>query len=76
MKGELDDDVARRMEGRILEQDKLVFARFERESLTLMTLFEYMIGNTDVSLYAQHNTRIVQLPNIGLYFPIAYDFDV
>lgn len=70
-----DDDVARRMEGRILEQDKLVFARLERETLTTMMLFSYMIGNTDTSIFALHNTRIVQLPNVALFYPIAYDFD-
>ncbi|MEQ1870838.1 MAG: hypothetical protein ABL961_12530 [Vicinamibacterales bacterium] len=70
-----DDDVARRMGGRSVDMEKLVFTRLERESLTLMTLFEYMIGNTDVSIYALHNARLIQLPNVALFYPVPYDFD-
>ncbi len=69
-----DDDVARRMEGRVTEGQKVVFARLDRETLTLMALFEYMIGNTDVSIYLQHNSRIVETPSRTLY-PVPYDFD-
>ncbi len=70
-----DDDVARRAEGRITDAEKLVFARLERDTLTLMTLFEYMIGNTDVSIYAQHNVRVIERPGVGLFYPVPYDFD-
>ena len=70
-----DDDVARRAEGRISDQEKLVFARLERDALTLMTLFEYMIGNTDVSIYALHNARVIERPNVALFYPVPYDFD-
>jgi hypothetical protein len=40
-----------------------------------MMLFEYMIGNTDFSLWALHNVRLVQDPNRTL-FPVPYDFDL
>lgn len=70
-----DDDVARREEGRISDAEKVVFARLERDTLTMMTLFEYMIGNTDVSIYAQHNARIIEKPNVALFYPVPYDFD-
>jgi hypothetical protein len=70
-----DDEVARRHEGRITEARKLVFSRLERDTLTLMTLFEYMIGNTDVSIYEQHNARIIEKQGVGLFYPVPYDFD-
>ena len=69
-----EDDVARRMEGRINEQRKFGFSRLDTDSLTLVTLFEYMIGNTDVAFTAQHNVRVVETP-AGARYPVPYDFD-
>jgi hypothetical protein len=40
-----------------------------------MMLFEYMIGNTDYSLYALHNVKVVQDPTKTLY-AVPYDFDL
>lgn len=69
-----DDDVAKRMEGRIVSLDAAVFARMDQETLTLMMLFEYMIGNTDFSVIAQHNIVLVQTPDIRR-FTVPYDWD-
>jgi hypothetical protein len=69
-----DDDVAKRLEGRIVELPKLTFNRVDQDTLILMTLFEYFIGNTDMSLFALHNIEVVQTP-AGLRFPVPYDFD-
>lgn len=68
-----DDDVARRLEGRSSEF-KVTFARADLETTTLFLLFEYMIGNTDLSLITQHNVRVVETPAGGVY-PVPYDFD-
>jgi hypothetical protein len=69
-----DDDVAKRMEGRIITLDNALFPRLEQDSLMLMMLFEYMIGNTDFSIMAQHNVRLVLTANVRR-FPVPYDFD-
>ena len=69
-----DDDVAKRMEGRIVALDSAVFARMDQETLTLMTLFQYMIGNTDFSIIAQHNVVLVQTQDIRR-FTVPYDWD-
>lgn len=69
-----DDDVAKRLEGRITELAKATFQRVEPETLTLMTVFSYMIGNTDMSLFLQHNVRLVQTP-AGMRYAVPYDFD-
>jgi hypothetical protein len=69
-----DDDVARRMEGRIADVMQTVFARVHHETISLLTLFEHMIGNTDFSMSALHNIRLVRTPANVLY-PIPYDFD-
>lgn len=68
-----DDDVAKRLEGRITEEkDSLRF--LDRDAFTLMTVFEYLIGNVDMSIIAQHNVKLVQTPARVVY-PVPYDFD-
>ncbi len=69
-----DDDVARRLEGRIDDRQKVTFRMVDADTITLMALFEYMIGNTDASMYLQHNIRLVNTPGNVLY-PVPYDFD-
>lgn len=69
-----EDDVARRMEGRISDAKGILFRRADSETVTLMTLFEYMIGNTDMSMTEQHNIRIVETP-ASTFYPVPYDFD-
>ena len=70
-----DDDVARRMEGRSVEMPGLLFKDFDQESLTLMTVFQYMIGNPDYSISGMHNVRLVQTA-ANVRYPITWDFDV
>ena len=60
---EHENDVARRNEGRIVELPRVVFKDLEAETLTRMMLFEYMIGNTDMSIWALHNVRLLQKPD-------------
>jgi hypothetical protein len=70
-----EGDVARRMEGRVIEMQRLRFDDLDADSLMPMMIFQYMIGNTDYSIYALHNVRIVQRPDKTLH-PVPYDFDV
>jgi hypothetical protein len=72
---ENDSDVARRAEGRIVELPRVVFTDLEKKTLTQMMLFEYMIGNTDMSIYANHNVKLVQKPDRTLS-AVPYDFDL
>jgi hypothetical protein len=72
---ENDNDVARRMGGRIVELERLQFKDVDASALQMMMLFNYMIGNTDFSLYALHNVKIVQDPSRTL-FTVPYDFDL
>jgi hypothetical protein len=72
---EHENDVARRFGGRIVELQRILFDDLDAPTLNRMMLFEYMIGNTDFSIYALHNVRIVQDRNRKLY-PVPYDFDL
>jgi hypothetical protein len=68
-----DDDVARRLEGRTAER-RVLFRQVDLETITLLTVFAYMIGNTDMSLLLQHNIILVRMKNEVLH-PVPYDFD-
>ncbi len=70
-----DDDVARRMDGRVAELPNASFKELEQESLMLATLFEYMIANTDYSIVRLHNVRLVQDRARALHM-VPYDFDL
>jgi hypothetical protein len=70
-----DDDVARRLEGRVMELPRLTFKDVDQEMLTFTMVFEYMIGNTDFSIYALHNIRLIRTPARTVY-TVPYDFDL
>jgi hypothetical protein len=70
-----DGDVAKRMEGRPVVLERLKFDDLDMDTLMPMMIFEYMIGNTDYSIWALHNVEIVQRPDKSLH-PIPYDFDI
>jgi hypothetical protein len=40
-----------------------------------MSLFQFMIGNTDWSVRARHNIKLVYLPPTNSIIPVPYDFD-
>lgn len=71
---ESEDDVARRLGSKVREMRGALFDDVDRDALLQMTVFEYMIGNTDWSLYALHNVRLA-MDEKGMSWPLAYDFD-
>ena len=70
---ESERDLARRLGAKILEARGGKFDDFDRAQTDLLSVFEYMIGNTDFSIWALHNIRI--LAAAGGYYPVPYDFD-
>ncbi len=72
---EHENDVARRVGGRIVELQRVVFKDVDQSALVRAMLFEYMIGNTDMSIYALHNFRLVQTPTRTI-LTVPYDFDL
>ena len=72
---EHENDVARRLGGRDVQLPRTEFKSFHAETLNTMMLFEYMIGNTDFSLWANHNVVFVLDPERTL-FPVPFDFDL
>jgi hypothetical protein len=71
---EHENDVARRLSGRDVALPQLAFNALDQDALTTMSILEYMLGNTDYSIWALHNVVIVQ-NKMRRLFPVAYDFD-
>ncbi|MDQ3277967.1 MAG: hypothetical protein M3Q06_06560 [Bacteroidota bacterium] len=71
------DAVAKRNNSREYQKNILNGTMTDRAQMTLVSMFQYMIGNTDWSLPNNHNIRYVQLLNDTISFPyvIPYDFD-
>jgi hypothetical protein len=72
---EHENDVARRLGGRELKLPRLAFADFDRDALTTTMMLEYMLGNTDYSIWTLHNVIVVQ-DKRRRFLPVAYDFDL
>ena len=70
-----EDKMAERLGGRIVEVENVHPDRTDYELSNLLAIFQYMMGNTDWSIPALHNIKLV-LP-IGEQTPYAipYDFD-
>ncbi len=71
---EHEDDVAKRMEGEIFEVRGALFDDVDQAQILEVAIFEAFVGNTDWSLAALHNIRLVRQPNMNV-MPVAYDLD-
>jgi hypothetical protein len=68
------DDVASRMEAREEKVNRLMFGVLDQPSLLFMSLFQYMIGNTDYSILVRHNVMIFR-DAANVRYAAPYDFD-
>jgi hypothetical protein len=71
---EHEDDVAKRMEGEVVEIRRALFDDVDPIQILEVAIFEAFVGNTDWSLAALHNVRLVRQQN-GTLLPVAYDLD-
>ena len=70
-----DEDLAKEFRGKVIKQQGANAVEMEPRQMAITDLFQYMIANTDFSLWALHNFIIVQTDTSMNYYPIAYDFD-
>ncbi len=71
---ESERELGERNGGKVLEASRgAMFDHLVAESSTMLSLWEYFIGNTDWSLAALHNVRLV-LTDTGT-LAVPYDFD-
>jgi len=72
------DDMAKRNKMVEVEGTPYNTEQTNRDQMTLVTLFEYLIGNTDWSVPAYHNIKLIGPKDDKSVRPyaIAYDFDI
>ena len=72
---ESEEELAARLEGKPLKPRVGSTRRLDSISYDRMCLFEYMIGNTDWSVRARHNIKIIFLKPTNSMIAVPYDFD-
>jgi hypothetical protein len=72
---EPEEQLARRNGCEILEVKGVRQDRTERNKTTMMAIFQYMIGNTDWSVWALHNVLLLKKSPTALPIVVPYDFD-
>lgn len=70
-----DDELAKRNGGVEMRIPTLALSDMDQAQLDLVAIYLYMIGNSDWSIYALHNMRVIQREGEPLVYPVAYDFD-
>ena len=70
-------DVAARNSCAEWKSNKLNTEQTDRKQMTIVAIFEYMIGNTDWAVSGNHNTRLIfsKEDNFRRPFVVPYDFD-
>ncbi|MCC7402593.1 MAG: hypothetical protein IT214_14025 [Chitinophagaceae bacterium] len=70
-------DLAKRNKCRELSNAKVDPRETDRRQMTIVAIFEYMIGNTDWGISVNHNTRLIipATDSVSRPFVIPYDFD-
>lgn len=74
---EPDELMARRLNSMMIEDDKLSMRTVNPEVMNSLSMFQYMIGNTDYSVTGRHNLKIMTSKEYGPtgFIPIPYEFD-
>lgn len=75
-----DDALAARLGGQVVDREGIHPDATDRAAVTRMSVFHYLIGNTDWTVSTLHNVRLVYRPNaVGTgaspLVAIPYDFD-
>jgi len=68
------DALGARVGGTMIDSSELRPDESEPHATALVDLFQYMIGNTDWSILAQHNMALLRMTG-GEVVPVPYDFD-
>ena len=70
-------DLAKRNNCRDWKDRKLYSEDADRRQMTMVAIFEYMIGNTDWGVGVNHNTRYIisKTDSLARPFAVPYDFD-
>jgi hypothetical protein len=68
-------ELSARLDGKSMKPKIVSTRSLDSTSYDRMSLFEYMIGNTDWSVRARHNIKIIFLDSSNTIITVPYDFD-
>jgi hypothetical protein len=70
-------DVANRNQCHVWKSGKLHSELADRRNMTMVSIFEYMIGNTDWAVSTGHNVKVIvsKMDSLKRPFVIPFDFD-
>ncbi len=71
-----DDVVAKRHDGKVIEDLKLHPKSLQDSNSVRHDMFQFMVANTDWSTTFLHNAKVIQINESKKYVPLAYDFDM
>jgi len=71
---ESEDELAPRLGLTMVESNNVHDLRIADDNMTLVAIFQYLVGNTDWSVWLRHNIAIGQRPD-GTLLALPYDFD-
>lgn len=69
------DDMAERNKCKEIDNIRFNTEQTNRPQTTIVSLFQYMIGNTDWSIPTYHNVKLMQSDSISVPYVVPYDFD-
>ena len=69
-----DRELAARNRAVLVQQKGLLQEDIDHETMGLVAVFQYMIGNTDWSVWGLHNIKLLE-DSAGVMRPVPYDFD-
>jgi hypothetical protein len=73
---ENEKELARRLGGKIYSPPSGELGMIDAKQYQMLTVFQYMVGNTDWNLALSHNIRLLQTEEGKAPIPIPYDFDL
>lgn len=72
---EPEGELAERLGGKVIEPTRISPKGLEPDEFDLLSLFEFMIGNTDWYVYNRHNLATLLVEGDSLPIGVPYDFD-
>lgn len=72
---ENSEEMAERTGGTLIEGELSKLSSIDATQYNLMTVFQFMIGNTDWNMQQQHNIKMVRKTPQSAPTPVPYDFD-
>ena len=72
---ESDDELGHRLGAAVVDQHRVHDAVTDPAYMTLVALYQYLIGNTDWSVWGQHNIQVFSDTATHKLFAIPYDYD-